>query len=282
MSATFDLAAYLERVGLGAPPRPTLEGVRRLHRAHALAIPFENLDIHLGAGVRLEPEALQDKLVRRRRGGYCFEQNTLFAMALDAIGVRAEPREARVRPGPGIVLPRTHMTLAVTLGGREWLADVGFGGEGLLEPAPMDGEPVEQEGWVYRVGAEGPLRVLQLRRGDAWVDQYAVLPGAVHPVDFDVANWFTSTWPESPFVRTITAQRIVGGTRHVLRNLTYTVMRGAETETRQIARDELVPMLRSVFGIDVPADAAFPVVDARAEPPEQKRAETVAGLRGIR
>ena len=257
MTPSFDLAAYLRRVGLDARPAADLTGLTTLHRAHVMAIPFENLAIQLGEGVRLDPESLQDKLVRRRRGGYCFEQNTLFAMALEAIGMTVERREARVRPAPGVMLPRTHMTLSVTLGGREWLADVGFGGDGLVEPAPMDGATVEQEGRRYRVAAEGPLRVLQALRGDAWTDQYAVLPGSVHAVDFEMANWFTSTWPRSPFVQTITAQRVAAGARHILRNLTYTVARGDAVETREISRDELVPLLRSIFDLDIPAGARF-------------------------
>jgi len=259
-NAEFDLPSYLTRIGLHAAPPPTLDGLRALHRAHVLAIPFENLDIQLGRGVRLDPASLQDKIVKGRRGGYCFEQNGLFAMALAAIGIDAEPREARVRPAPGVILPRTHMTLVTPFAGRAWLVDVGFGGEGLIDPMPMDGEAVNQEGWLYRVLPEASAHVLQLRRGDAWIDQYVVLPGRVHPVDYEMANWFTSTWPESPFVRTITAQRIAGATRHILRNFTYTVADPNGTRTREISYDELVPLLRSVFGIDVPSDAQFPAL----------------------
>jgi N-hydroxyarylamine O-acetyltransferase len=266
MSPPFDLPAYLRRIGKREVPPATLEGLRALHRAHVESIPFENLDIQMGHGVRIDPASLMDKLVARRRGGYCFEQNTLFAHVLEAVGIAVRAREARVRPAPGVLLPRTHMTLVASVAGRDWLADVGFGGEGLVEPAAMDGEVVRQEGWDYRVVAEGTLRVLQRRRDGAWLDQYAVLPGVVHPVDFEVANWFTSTWPKSPFVQTVTAQRVTGGARHVLRNLTYTVTRAERTETRELSRAELVPLLRSVFGLDVEPGARFVALDGAAGP----------------
>ena len=131
----FDLAAYLNRIG--NPPtsplnRPTLSAI---HRGHLHNIPFENLEIQMGGSIALDAEALQGKMVRRRRGGYCFEQNNLLLLALRAIGFEAGGREARVRQNSGgTVRPRTHMVLIVRCDDREWLADVGFGGDGLLEP----------------------------------------------------------------------------------------------------------------------------------------------------
>ena len=261
MDMTFDLAAYLKRVGLAATPPPDLDGARTLHRAHVMAIPFENLDIQFGVGIKLDAASLQQKLVQRRRGGYCFEQNALFATALAAIGVAAEPREARVRTVSGALLPRTHMALVIAFEGRDWLADVGFGGDGLVEPLPLDGTPAEQEGRGYRAMAEGARRILQMRSGETWVDQYALLPDVVYPIDFEMANWFTSTWPRSPFVQTVTAQRVTAGARHILRNLTYTVTRGDVAETREISRAELVPLLRSIFDLDVPSESRFAALD---------------------
>ena len=122
---SFDLDAYLHRVGDAGPVGPDLETLRRLQAAHLGAIPFENLDVRLGRPVGLDLASLQAKLVRRRRGGYCFEQNTLFAAVLRAIGFDLRTLEARVRP-PGATspLPRTHMLLRVDVGGDPWLADV--------------------------------------------------------------------------------------------------------------------------------------------------------------
>ena len=139
MAAELDLGAYLRRIGLQEPPKGDLAGLRALHLAHATSIPFENLDVQVGLPIRLDLASLQAKLVQRRRGGYCFEHNTLFQSALEAIGFEAIACEARVRLGAPVLLPRTHMLLLVRLDGGDWLADVGFGGEGLLGPVPLDG-----------------------------------------------------------------------------------------------------------------------------------------------
>lgn len=261
------LDAYLDRIGLAPPVSPDLETLRRLHASHVAAIPFENLDILLGRGIHLDLERLQHKMVVQRRGGYCFEQNTLFLAVLRESGFSAVPMEARVRVGSAAVRPRTHMVLAVVIDGQEWLADVGFGGEGPREPVPMRGAvPTPSSGLSYRILEEGEARVLQMRQAMEWADQYVFLPQAVHPVDFEVANWFTSTHPQSPFVRTLTAQRTTPDVRYVLRYPTYTEIRDAGTRTREIDRRELLPLLREVFLIDLPDGTVFPAIDS---PPER-------------
>ena len=259
------LNAYLKRIGLPDPGAPDVAGLRRLHAAHAEAIPFENLDVLLGRGIHLDLDRLRRKLVDQRRGGYCFEQNSLFLAVLREIGFTVEPMEARVRAGAGSLLPRTHMVLEVDVSGERWLADVGFGGEGPREPVPMRGEnPARFAGLSYRVVNEGELRVLQMRGDADWADQYAFLPQPVHPVDFKVSNWFTSTYPESPFVTTLTAQRAARDIRYVLRYPTYTEIRDSTRRTRAIGRGELMPLLRDVFLIDLPDDTVFPAIDGAA------------------
>ncbi len=261
-----ELAPYLKRIGMPTPGRPDLETLRRLHEAHVGAIPFENLDILLGRGISLDPGRLHDKLIVQHRGGYCFEQNTVFLGVLREIGFTVVPMEARVRSGSTALLPRTHMVLTVHLDGEPWLADVGFGGEGLLEPVPIGRDAaVSSSGLTHRVVEEGTLRVLQMRRGADWEDQYAFALEAVHPIDFEMANWFTSTHPQSRFVRTLTAQRTTRDVRYVLRYPTLSEIRDAGTQTREIGRGELLPLLRSVFLIDLPDDTAFPAIDGTAE-----------------
>lgn len=255
------LPSYLARIGLAVPDRPDLATLRRIHAAHVAAIPFENLDILLGAGVRLDLDALRAKLIHRRRGGYCFEHNTLLLAALGELGYTARPVEARVRAGSTAIRPRTHMALLVRLDDAEWLVDAGFGGEGPCEPVSMAGTVSTQSGLEYRVTTEGDLRVLQARASGAWLDQYAFATGEVHPADFEVANWFTSTHPQSPFVRTLTAQRATADARHVLRYPTYTEIRGGRVQAREISRAELAPLLRDVFLIDLPVDTIFPAID---------------------
>jgi N-hydroxyarylamine O-acetyltransferase len=254
------LDAYLDRVGLSQLGGPTLDALRRLHAAHAAAIPFENLDVLLGRGISLDIDRLRQKLVDQRRGGYCFEQNTLFLAVLRELGFDAVPMEARVRAGATAIRARTHMVLGVRVENRDWLADVGFGGDGPREPVPMDTLDTADTD-VYRVTAEGALRVLRVRTATGWIDQYAFVPEAVHPIDFEMANWFTSTHPHSPFVRTLTAQRIAADARYILRYPAYSEIREGKVHTRQIERHELGPLLREVFLIDVPEDVVFPVID---------------------
>ena len=128
-----DLDAYLKRVSYDGSLDPTVETLQALHRAHLAAIPFENLDILLGRGISLELDAIQQKLVHNRRGGYCFEHNLLFSAALERIGFPVTRLAARVQPErPG---PRTHVCLLVEAGGERWLADTGFGTT-LLEAMP--------------------------------------------------------------------------------------------------------------------------------------------------
>jgi N-hydroxyarylamine O-acetyltransferase len=260
--SSFPLADYLTRIGYANAVTADLVTLKGLHRAHVDAIPFENLEIQMGGAVILAPKTLEAKMVRRRRGGYCFEQNALFAAALRSIGFAVETCEARVRQGmAGTLLPRTHMVLTVRIDGRDLLADVGFGGDGLIEPIPMDGTVHEQAGVPFRVVREASLRLLQRQAAGKWDDLFVVLPDPVYPVDFEMANWFTSTFTRSPFVLNVTAQRITDGTRHILRNLTYTVVRGSESTSREITRAELVPLLRDTFGLDVPEDAKFRALD---------------------
>lgn len=253
------LDAYLTRIGVPRPRDASLSALRDLHAAHVATIPFENLDILLGRGISLDPERIRAKLVDQRRGGYCFEQNTLFLNVLREVGFAATPMEARVRIGSTAVRPRTHMVLVVRIGKAEWLADVGFGGEGPFEPVAIGAR--ESSDSLHRVVSEGPERVLQIRSAGTWTDLYGFLPQAVHGVDFEVANWYTSTYPESPFVRTLTAQRTTRDVRYILRYPTYSEIRAGDVLTREISRRELVPLLRDVFLIDVPADARFSAID---------------------
>jgi N-hydroxyarylamine O-acetyltransferase len=193
----FDLDAYLERIGLDGRPSMT-----EVHRAHLTSIPFENLDPHQGLPVSLEVEDLERKLVSKRRGGYCFEQNLLLKAALEALGAEVDMFLARVRLGaePGVVRPRSHLFLRVSENGASWHADVGFP-RGILEPIPFGPGPTqEQSGWSFRVVEDGSELVLQKLAGDEWDDVYGFHPQPVPLIDVETSNWWTSAHPRSLFV----------------------------------------------------------------------------------
>jgi N-hydroxyarylamine O-acetyltransferase len=194
----FDLDAYLARIGLSG--RPTLA---QLHRAHLMAVPFENLDPRRGVPVSLDLEDLQRKLVVNRRGGYCFEQNLLLKAALEALGADVDMFLARVRVGApsAEARARSHLVLGVHVEGETWHADVGFGRGSLLEPVPFGpGGVYEQAGWRFQVARDRAELVLQTTVGDRWVDLYGFIPEPVPMIDVRVSNWYTCTWPSSPFV----------------------------------------------------------------------------------
>jgi N-hydroxyarylamine O-acetyltransferase len=250
---------YLERIGWRGTLNVDSQTLRDLHFQHATRIPFENLDIQLGRQISLEPEALERKMVGNQRGGYCFEQNTFFQHVLREIGFEVIACEARVRMGRQIIAPRTHMLLIVQVDGEKYLADVGFGGDGLLYPVALNGSEQKQFLWDYRIKEEGRFLVLQTRKQDGWSDLYAFVPEHREPIDFELANWYTSTHPQSRFVQTLTVQLPTPEARLIVRNKTYIIDRGeGREETRQLkSREELMKLLDERFGLKFPAETNF-------------------------
>lgn len=253
-----DLDAYLARIGYSGPREPTLDTLRSLHRLHPAAIPFEAVDVLLGRGVDLDPRAVDAKLITGGRGGYCFEQNSLFRRALQALGFQVDGLIARPRWNRPLDVfgPRTHMALRVRLEGGEWLADVGFGGCMLTTPVRMEVcEP--QETWcepVRLTPVAGELR-LEVLLGDAWTPVYDLDLRPQLDIDFVGPNWYTSTHPDSIFRRTLMAARTAPDARHALLENRLTVRRpGAETERRSLNAAELERVLAEDFGLPVTAD----------------------------
>jgi N-hydroxyarylamine O-acetyltransferase len=257
---TLDLRAYLDRVGYTGAVDPTATTLRALHLAHATSVPYENLDIHLGRPIRIDLASIQEKLVRQRRGGYCFEQNTLLAAGLEQIGFTVTRLSARVRYYTTRVLPRIHMVLKVEADGQSWLADVGFGGCGLLEALPFaEDAEVIQHGWKFRLRREPPAYwVLQTFRLGAWQDQYAFTLEPHFPVDYEPANHYCATHPDSRFVQTLTAQRASIHSRHILRNRELTIARPDGEETQTLPDEEtLLRLLASRFDLHFPPGTRF-------------------------
>ncbi|GGL72908.1 N-hydroxyarylamine O-acetyltransferase [Streptomyces fumigatiscleroticus] len=267
----FDLDAYLKRIGLPGERRADAATLRSLHRAHAYAIPFENLDAALrGTAPSLDPADLMDKLVHSRRGGYCYEHNTLFARALVALGFRVTRLAARVVVGAERIesRPRTHMALLVEAPDdpQPYLADVGFGAVGaLLEPVPLiTGEEFHGAGRRHRlvhVPHRGPLRmwVLEAYRGaeGGWEPQYAFTLEPFEDPDFEVVNWHIATNPRSPFSRRPYVQRTFPD-RHLFldgRLLTETRSGDGTVTVRELTDEaEARRILDEEFGIAVPED----------------------------
>jgi N-hydroxyarylamine O-acetyltransferase len=246
-----DIDAYLARIGLQGRP-----SVVEVHRAQVVSIPFENLDPHCGIPVSLAARDLEEKLVSRRRGGYCFEVNLLLKAALEALGAEVEVFLARVRVGvpPGSARPRTHLVLRVRADGESWLADAGFGLGTLLEPVPFGvGGDYLQSGWRFRVVEDRTELVLQTADTDGWVDLYGFVPEPVPFVDLETSHWFTSTHPRSPFVTgLIVGAHADDGTRTMLRDWDGLALKeqtpGGSTVT-PVALDAVPALLANRFGL---------------------------------
>jgi N-hydroxyarylamine O-acetyltransferase len=261
--SAFPADAYLERIRLGERPRATEGGLEALHRAQAYAIPFENFDILLGRGISLDPAALIDKLVRHRRGGYCFELNSLLLMALRAFGFDARPLLARVHTGSAPT-GRSHMLLLVRVKRRRWLADVGFGGPGLRAPMPFEvGRRRRQDGQGFRLVKSPDFgTLLQRREDDAWQDLYSFDTGQALTIDLEVGNHFTATHPSSFFTYSRVAALPLPEGRITLLDRSLRIRgAGVATEIEIDEGPEYIQTLRTHFGIDlgVPYEALRPL-----------------------
>ena len=254
-----DLEAYLGRIGYSGRVQPVPAVLEAIHLAHATHIPFENLDILLKRPIRLDLASLQAKLVTGGRGGYCFEHNLLFSAVLQRLGFSVTQLAARVLYRSRRKLPRTHILLLVNVDGATWLADVGFGLEGLLLPVPFgSGREARQFAWTYRVTETDGEWILQSLRNGSWTDLYSFSLEPQLAVDFEPANHYTSTHPESRFVRTLTVQLPTPDVRSMLRNQELVLDRGGTVTRRVLADDdELLAVLAETFGLRFPAGTRF-------------------------
>ncbi len=217
-----DLDVYLRRIGYSGSREPIAETLRGLHHAHFYAIPFENLDVVLKRPIRLDPASLQRKLVADRRGGYCFESNALFMYALQELGFTVMPLAARVlyERSDAALPPRSHMLLMVDLDDGLTLADVAFGGQTPPQPLTLAvnvEQPTSHEPYRLRRTEDGELDLQALMNGQ-WGTIYRFTLHPQLPVDYEHANWFASTHPDSFFVNNLIAVMPGEGCRYTLFN----------------------------------------------------------------
>lgn len=263
MLSPTDLDAYFARIRYDGPRDPVLSTLDGIVAAHVGAIPFENLDVLLGQPIRLDLDAVLTKLVHARRGGYCFEQNSLLLSVLATLGFRVTPQSARVRlqRPRDFTPPRTHLFVRVHLPDGDRMVDVGTGGLSLtasLRWVPDLVQPTPHE--TRRIVFEDGLFFHQALLGDTWIDVYEFTGEEMPPVDREVANWYTSTHPGSHFLSRLTVARAgPDGTRLSILNRELT-LRGADGigDTRLLETPEaLVAALEEHFGLVFPAGTRF-------------------------
>jgi len=248
-----DLDAYFERIGSDGTREPDLATLTEIILHHAAAIPFEAIDVLLGKGIDTAPDAIFDKLVRRKRGGYCFEQNGLLLHVLTALGFAATTRLARVlwmRAADAPPPNATHMALIISIGGRDYLADTGFGNGTPTIPLAFDTtgpQPTPLETFRLRASLDG--HVLEMRVGESWSPVYEMLAAVPDAGQLADANLFTSTHPESRFRKDLMLARATVDRRYLLLGNRMTVRPSGNEAKLSIYRtpDELRRAVETVF-----------------------------------
>jgi N-hydroxyarylamine O-acetyltransferase len=282
--AIVDLEAYFERIRYAGPRDASLDALHGITEAHVRQIPFENLDVLLNRPISLQPASIARKLIDERRGGYCFEHNTLLLHVLETLGFQVTPLSARVRlQRPRTDMPaRTHMFLRVELEGSSWLTDVGIGGLSLTRALRLEldtPQPTPHE--TRRIVSEGAWTGLAQRAPDARLFHQAYYAGAwhdlcdftlepMHEIDRVIGNWYTSAHPESHFKNRLIVARATADGRVTLANRELG-LRGPDgrSESRLLqSPEELLNVLEQYFDLSFPKDTRFhcPALDWPRQP----------------
>jgi len=247
-----DTNAYLERINYHGSLVPSAATLRELQLAHLLAVPFENLSIHVKEPIVLADDALFAKIVRRRRGGFCYECNGLFAALLRSLGFEVAMLSAEVANVDGVFGPAfDHMTLMVSLEQR-WLVDVGFG-DSFLEPLRLD-EPGEQlQGNVaYQIVTDGSRFTVRQRIGDGeWTTQYRFNLEPHKYDDYAEMCHYHQTSPQSHFTRGRLCSLATDEGRITLSDMRFitTSTNSGKQERNVTNEEEYATILRERFGI---------------------------------
>jgi N-hydroxyarylamine O-acetyltransferase len=244
--------AYLERIRYNGSCAPTAETLRRIHRAHLLAVPFENLDIHLGTPIVLSVQAFHEKIVGRWRGGFCYELNGLFAWLLTELGFRVSLLSGRVFAQGQFSPEFDHLLLLVELDER-WIADVGFG-DSFLEPLRLDSQmDEEQQGRHYSIVEAGQEWTMRRRRQQAaWEPQYRFSLTPRRLDEFTDRCIYQQTSPESHFTQKTVCSLATERGRITLSNERLITTEGEQREEREIQSAE---QYRRILATDFRMDA---------------------------
>jgi len=257
MTPEIDLDAYFERIGYAGPRSVSIDTLAAIHLHHPRTIPFENLNPFLRWPVRLDAASLQQKLVRDRRGGYCYEHNLLLSHVLLQLGFRVRGLAARVllNVPEGTVRPRSHMLLLIDLDNRHYVADVGFGGLTLTAPLRLQVDITQStphEACRLIAAAEG--FVMQARVDDSWRSLYAFDLQEQVLADYEAVNWYLCNNPSSQFVTGLIAARPDRESRYALRGNELAVHHvNGGTERRLLtSTGELRGALEETFRVTLP------------------------------
>ncbi|HTX81442.1 MAG TPA: arylamine N-acetyltransferase [Streptosporangiaceae bacterium] len=252
--------AYLQRIGTAPAAAADTAGLRSLHRVHQMAVPFENLSIHLSEPISLAEEDLVEKIIRRGRGGFCYELNGLFALLLEALGAQVIRVAARVHGDGHLGPPFDHLALIVLTpdGSGPWLADVGFGSH-TVYPLLLDSRTDQAD-------PAGVFRLTDVEDGDVDVlkdgkPQYRIETRPRHLDDFLPTCWYQQTSPESHFTQSTICSRLTDDGRVSISGRTLIkTSGGARSEERLPDDAALLAAYREYFGVVLSKAPSFPEV----------------------
>ena len=255
---SFDLSAYLERIGLKAPDTPNIEYLFALHKAHLHTFPFENFDIQLGRNIDITPEAIFNKLVHHKRGGYCFELNGLFHQAVQACSFDSRSLLGRVHI-TGTPTGRGHQLGLITIEGEQWLCDTGFGKDTPRTPFRFVHNEIQDcAGQQIRlIDAGGFGTMVQSRSDNEWTNLYSFDLEHVCHADSEYGNFYTSQNPNSFFTFARVATLPAENKMLILYNSSITITTESGVETIELAEDDsYIEALKTYFGIELDAHYA--------------------------
>lgn len=260
-----DIASYMELIQYKGPRQPTLEVLHALHVRHTHSIPFEGLSPLTGMAMKLDIDSLMAKFIKQRRGGYCYEHNSLFQYVLRDIGFAVEGLAARIRMNvpDDVMTPRSHMLLLVEVEGEQFIADTGFGRLTLTAPIRLIPDIVQDTPHgPYRLLRQGDEFRLQTKATAGWQDLYDFNLMPHYPEDYELYNWYASAHPDSIFVNELIAARPDQAGRHVLHNRQYSFYHlDGRVERRLLdSVDAVKDVLENQFRI---ATANVPKLDSR-------------------
>jgi N-hydroxyarylamine O-acetyltransferase len=253
-SDIFNLDSYFERINYKGSADASENTLRDIHIAHTLNVPFENLDVFYRRPILLDGASLYKKMVKERRGGYCFEMNGIFSLVLQEMGFKVTNLLAKVTIDGIHYTTKTHQAILVETGGNQWLADVGFGNDGIIAPLILE-ENTEQKQFAhtYRLITHSTLGyVLQKKQEDGYNPLYAFTLDECSPEDFLMSNHFTSTFPESFFLTMRMCTMPTKDGRITLTDSHFKVVVKNDVSDVPIANEhEFAAALKEYFGLDL-------------------------------
>lgn len=260
MNSAINLDNYFERIGYGGSATVSVQTLQALHEKHTQSIPFENLNPLLGKEVKLDTNSLEQKMILRKRGGYCFEQNLLFREVLRSLGFQAKGLTAHIRwkKSEDEITARSHMLLQVEIDGKDYLADVGFGNNTLTGPLLLKPDKVQETPHEpRRLKRQGKEFIMQTLIDDKWEDLYQFDLKENYLPDYEITNWYLSHHPESHFVTGLIAARPEPGRRYVLHNNRLAVhhLNGETVKQKLKTAGEIREILEDKFLLSLPGKA---------------------------